>query len=273
MFDALVAKSWIDPEVVTNRLMAEAGVLAGLLRLTETVQDEEVLIQILDMSFLDAIDGSESWTIRELQNLADMDAEAFVRLFSHPEFEEGIVDDQDLSAIKNLFLYAWDEEAAKRILEREWDEYDSDPWVIDRLRRLFEDYPDVFWAFTDNFGNKYLWSTDVIAGIESLSQLDQALAARAASMPFTGEYAGLANDVWRLLRRATALDGEAVSEFLDEYELKGGIEFADQPYAMIDLLEIIDADVAEKPTSFDWVSDSIEESKIEFTERRGPYVS
>ena len=257
VFEAVAAEEWIDPDEIGDEMRLQIQLLGRLWSLLDLLQNEEIIIRVIDMPFLDTLGGDEWRIISDLRQLAEIDAEALSRLVGNLEAEGGIVDNLESEELMNAFLYAKDGEAARRILERRFDKEWLRYEVSLSLRSLYLEYPDVFWAFTDNFGDSYIWTGEVPGRVRSLAKIDADVAARVAAMPFSGDFAGSATLIWRMLPTTVRSNPEALHEILDKYDADGGIKFADQPYVLMDLMGIYDATIKERLDTFDWVQDGI----------------
>ena len=240
VFGAVAAEEWIDPDEIGDEMRLQIQLLGRLWSLLDLLQNEEIIIRVIDMPFLDTLEGDEWRIISDLRQLAEIDAEALSQARGQPGGRRWNCRQPGVrGANETHFSMPRMGKQPGRILERRFDKEWLRYEVSLSLRSLYLEYSDVFWAFTDNFGDSYIWTGEVPGRVRSLSRIDADVAARVAAMPFSGDFAGSATLIWRMLPTTVRSNPEALHEILDKYDADGGIKFADQPYVLMDLMGIL----------------------------------
>ena len=92
---AMLQKSWVQDDIT-----ADEGTTLQYLYWMVWYEDEPVsaiasaAIRILDMPFLDDVSSADALALRSIERLGDSDADALLKMMSHPKINDGITDEE-----------------------------------------------------------------------------------------------------------------------------------------------------------------------------------
>ena len=94
--DELLKKSWVQDDMTAN----EATVIQNLYWLARPQDErfatevEEAALALLEMPFLESVEGQDAQAVRSLRRLEHASTERFLEIITHPKVEDGITDDE-----------------------------------------------------------------------------------------------------------------------------------------------------------------------------------
>ena len=261
LFAATIEKPWIDP-ATARQISFTRRAIEGLLNIAES-GGEEAAVKLLSMPFMDDLEGIATSHLARLAELAEYGEQEFLAFVDHVDLAGGIKENHRSDEFYASYVEANDPEAWSRIDGRSRRGSATEPAIL-HLSKLWLQYRDIFWEFTDNYVNKQAWpgaAQDVL----NLAMLNQELATRMARMPVSAEFAGSTHIAWVYVTHAATIDAAATSEILSLYEEQGGVDYQNTPLFLIDLTGVFDPMLRDVMYSFDWVRDGIQSptSKVE----------
>ena len=186
-FMALMSKPWIQDDLTKE----EKDIIDYITYIMHS--DEATAVQIIEMPFLDSVEGREPATL-EILYLFLPELDGLLRLLSHPTLTGGITDDQR-ETVELLHLEWEDPEAAATFRALPWvldglDKSEQSPAFV--LLELARESPRVFKALANRPWLQdglspdemtIVWNLTSISGT-SYAKRDEAAALRIIGMPF-----------------------------------------------------------------------------------------
>ena len=254
LFAATIEKPWIDP-ATARQISFTWRAIEDLLNIAEN-GGEEAAVKLLSMPFMDDLEGIATSHLARLAELAEYGEPEFLTFVDHMNLAGGIKENHRSDEFYASYVKANDPEAWSRIDGRSRRGSATEPAIL-YLSKLWLQYRDVFWEFTDNYVNKQAWpgaAQDVL----NLAMLNQELATRMARMPVSAEFAGSTHIAWVYVTHAATIDAAATSEILSLYEEQGGVDYQNTPLFLIDLTGVFDPALRDVLYNFNWVEDGVE---------------
>ena len=91
----MLQKSWVRDDITVDEATAIRYLhWMGWYENEPNQKVVETIIQIMDMPFLQSVEGADAMALRSLERLEDNDQDAFLEIMSHPNIEDGITDEE-----------------------------------------------------------------------------------------------------------------------------------------------------------------------------------
>ena len=239
--------------------------------------DENTVIRLVSMPFMETIEFGDLETVRRLQELAQNNPESLQKVLSHPTLADGITD-QLVIQVSLLYLeqtnpeistaisgLPWVQDGITYVPPGNWSSGKADPEEFEshNVRNMVElgvRSPEFLLQLTakpwviDGISNK---ERGVLSPFNNLTGNTPQLAIELLNMPFLTTVDGRdINTLWKLAH-LTRNSGVPLKEFLSSPELARGI--TDNNQAIVDLLEV----KAREPEEYDaiqalpWIQDGL----------------
>ena len=239
--------------------------------------DEDTVIRLASMPFLETIEFADAEAVRRLRELAENDPEGLRSVLSHPTLADGIRDElavhvsllyleqtnQELAAAINEL--PWVQDGITYVPPRNWGRINADPREFEsqNIRNMVElgvRSPEFLLQFTskpwvrDGISNE---ERGALSPFNNLTGSNAQLAIQLLNMPFLTSVDQRDIDTLWKLAHLTWNSGVPLKEFLSSPALARGI--TDNNQAIVDLLEV----KAREPEEYDaiqaltWIQDGV----------------
>lgn len=237
-----VERRWLPP-----RSGADLSVIRSMASISEA--DEMAALRLIEMPFLESVEWVDLEAVRYLDKLARSDPGYLWEVLSHPDFGDGITDEQAIT-VPLLYLRGVDPDAADRLEAMPWVQDGiayfgrndaprayRNPTVLERFTALdlvdaALEVRDTFWALTGKSWLRGRWTDtveiDVMQSIIELAYIDEATSLRVLAMPFLDTYQNPDAFAVGFLTALIKADPAKLDAFLPTPALAGGITDANK---------------------------------------------
>ena len=265
VFEKLAQKPWLNPADVPETLEPILVVVEGISLVTELTDDEAAGLKILDMPFLDDIEGEETELLDHLWEMVGGRENSYNTFLDHLIANGGLTGNETRVDVQYAYMVAQDSAGMNRVFRGELPDSD-DSSILGKMITLYQRYPEAYFAASEHFTKNFQLSGR-ISNIRRLAAIDEDLAQRLAQMPFNGAWGGLSGEAWVLTIRATEENVEAVSSILETYETGGGIEHSDLGAYVMDMTSVFSPNIVETVRTFEWVADGLDAPRFREDDR------
>ena len=230
---------------------------ATLQRLVDwSKSDENTVIRLVSMPFMETIEFGDLETVRRLQELAQNNPESLQKVLSHPTLADGITD-QLVIQVSLLYLeqtnpeigtaisgLPWVQDGITYVPPRDWGSANPDPTehetsVVDSLIEMGTRAPEVILALTAK-----PWVRDGVSSVElsamgplfNLTSSYPPVTVQLLNMPFLDRIDPYDSEVLWTLAELEQYGGVSLREFLSDPALAGGI--SNDNISAVQLLEV-----------------------------------
>ena len=255
----------------------EGSMLLDLLASMSAV-DEETVLRIIEMPFLETFEFSDADAVAYMERLMKSDLAQLQELLSDPRIRDGITDDtvyivpllylrfeypDAAAAIENL---AWVRDGVAYVEPSEYEGVASfEQGLFFDLVRLAEERPQFFMALVDkSWVQDQLTPTrfQVLEDILDLASHDEALASRIVTMSFL-DAADMADMlILEALDSLSRYDYEGAHWVVSHPTLSGDIANDDAGEVVLLRLEWLDPEASATLREFAWISDGVSPSEM-----------
>ncbi len=260
LFDALIQKAWINPADVPETLEPVVEVVEAIALVTRSADYLTAAVKVLNMPFLEVIEGEEVAQLKDLANLARSGASGFNIFLDHAIAKGGLTDSAREVDINYLYMEAHDAAGMNRVFSGTVPE-EGDNRIIEGMIKLYQRYPEVYSTASVHL-NAAFTTPNYVDNVLELAQIDEQSARRLAQMPFNSIDGGLEHTAWVFVTRAVQEDSDATSAVLETYEMRGGADHSMMALFLLDVAYIFSPDIVESVRTFDWVKDGVDGPRL-----------
>ena len=257
LFVAILQEEWLNGD--DGRVSSFAPEVTGLLLDISDLQDSgSSAIKLIEMPFLDDLEYrpfDDVWRLQVLVELVEKGNDEFSAFLDHMDLQGGITDDHHPHVLYLPYVRATDAEVYGRI--NTIPPHEQHGRIADEeMARMAVKYPEVFWALTDNSIDTHI-EVQVVQLALLLADTDEAVAGRAAGMPFAPSWVSLSERTWVYLLELAREDANVTHAIFDEYEEQGGITNYDLDEVILAAMETVNPELYGTLSRFDWIRNGV----------------
>ncbi len=256
LFESLVQKAWLNPADVPADFIRVNEAIDHIRLLARVADNEAAAIKVLNMPFLDSLDGTEWDKYRALGEVVNGGPESFSAFVDYAITKGGFTDSDREVDVYYLYMETQDAAGMERIYSGRLPER-RDIFLLKDLVQLHTKYPVAYSAMSEHFRD-FFQLPGFVMNVSDLAAIDEQLAQRLVKMPFNRVSGGLDNSVWGFVARAAEADGDAATFLVEKYELQGGADHSALALLLLDAASIFAPDTVETVRTFDWVRDGVD---------------
>ncbi len=261
LFEALIQKSWLNPEDVPSSFFRVNEAIDLLRRVADLTDGESMAITILGMPFLDSIDSDDRILLDSLGYMLKGRAEPFNAFLELLAADGGLMNGAERVDVYYAYMEAQDPTWLNRVFG-DMEPRPQDFYVIGDMIELYAASPDIYFAVSANM-NELRRSTEFVERVVELASLDTETAAWLARMPFNSVQNSLNGTVWDFMILAAKADRDSTGLIREKYEMEGVVlDHTNLALALMDAASTFAPDETEIIRSYGWVQDGFDGAAI-----------
>ena len=256
VFEKVAQKPWLDPEDVPETLESVLEVVEGISLITGLTEDEAAGLKVLDMPFLNDIEGEETELLDHLWEMVGGRENSYNTFLDHVIANGGLIGSETRVDVQYAYMVAQDSAGMNRVFRGELPDSD-DSSILGKMITLYQRYPDAYFAASENF-TVPRWNRRFVDKVIDLAKINEQSAERLAQMPFNAIPGGLGHAAWTFVTRIAQGDPSAAETLLEEYGMQGGADHSTLALLVMDAAFVFVPGIVERVRTFDWVRDGVE---------------